>query len=76
MFWEERITEDSPLKAGFPYWARHCVISYGARTLRGGESWTFHAGLWSARTAAFFAVLRGDQEVVVLSIRTFKPTIR
>jgi hypothetical protein len=66
--WEEKTADvwDNEL----PKWCLHCVLSYGARTIRGGDSMTIHGSLLSARIAAFLAVLRGDGRVEIVSART------
>jgi hypothetical protein len=67
--WEEMTVDDYEGSANYPDGGRHRVESYGARTIRGGDSVTFHGSLLTARVIAFFAVLRGDAQVVVVSVR-------
>lgn len=66
--WEEQVIDDHEGAAHLPYGGRHRVESYEARTIRGGDSVTFHGSLLTARVGAFFAVLRGDRRVVVVSV--------
>lgn len=67
--WVEETVDDYEGSAAYPYGGRHRVESCGARTIRGGDSITFHGSLFTARVGAFFAVLRGDARVVVVSVR-------
>jgi len=64
--WTEE-TADEYYLANNPYGGRHHVVSYDARTLKGGDSLSAHDSLLTARIAAFFAVLRGDRRVVIVS---------